>query len=199
MKRRHLLSDIENPITHLVEQARIGNKASLEELVDHFYGDIFRTVYFRVPSRMDAEDLTQDIFMKMVKGLPHLKDSRMLKPWLFRIALNRIRDFYRKKSVLSFFGSTDERDGDIPGKADSNPSNHILHQEFQFQMRKFSESLSRWEREVFTLRFMDQLEIKEIVQILHKNENTVKTHLYRALKKFRGNSQFYSLLVGETT
>jgi RNA polymerase sigma-70 factor (ECF subfamily) len=193
------LSDNDNQITQLVEQALTGHKTSLEQLLEHFYKDIFRMVYYRLPSRMDAEDLTQEIFMQMIKSLPTLKDSRLLKPWLFRIALNRIRDFYRKKRILSFFGSTVEKDVDLPVKADSysDPLKNILHKEFQLQLRKFSESLSRREREVFTLRFLDQLEIKEIVQILQKNENTVKTHLYRALKKFRGNAELYSLLSGE--
>ena len=92
-----------------------------------------------------------------------------------------------------------EQDADVPVKTNSysDPLKNIMRKEFQFQIRKFSESLSRWEREVFTLRFLDQLEIKEIVKILQKNENTVKTHLYRALKKFRGNSELYSLLLGE--
>jgi len=193
------LSDNDNQIIRLVEQARAGNKTSLEHLLDHFYGDIFRMVYYRLYSRMDAEDLTQEIFMQMIKSLPDLKDASLLKPWLFRIALNRIRDFHRKKGILSFFRSTVEKDIDVPGKADSysDPSKNIRQKEFQLQIRKFSETLSRWERKVFTLRFLDQLEIKEIVQIVQKNENTVKTHLYRALKKLRGNAELYSLLSGE--
>ena len=193
------MSDNDNKITHLVEQAISGNKTSMEHLMDHFYNDIFRMVYYRLPTRMDAEDVTQDIFIQMVKSLPDLKDSSLLRPWLFRIALNRVRDFHRKKSILSFFGSTAEKDIDAQANANSNsdPSKNIMDKEFRGQLRKFSEKLSRWEREVFTLRFLDQLEIKEIVQIVQKNENTVKTHLYRALKKFRGNRELYSLLLGE--
>jgi RNA polymerase sigma-70 factor (ECF subfamily) len=193
------LSDNDNQITHLVEQARAGNKSSLEHLLDHFYGDIFRMVYYRLPSRMDAEDLTQGIFMQMIKSLPNLKDSRLLKPWLFRIAVNRIRDFHRKKSILSFFGSTVEKDVDVPTKSDScpDPLKNIIHKEFRSRLKQYTENLSRWEREIFTLRFLDQLEIKEIVEIVQKNENTIKTHLYRALKKLRVNSELYSLLLGE--
>ena len=193
------MSDNDNQIIHLVEQALTGNKTALEELLDHFYGDIFRMVYYRLHSRMDAEDVTQEIFMQMMKNLPNLRDSSSFKPWLFRIAVNRIRDFHRKKSILSFFGSTGEQDFDVPGRTDSysDPSKNILQKEFQSQLRRFSDNLSRWEREVFTLRFLDQLEIKEIVEIVQKNENTVKTHLYRALKKLRGNAQLYSLLAGE--
>ena len=193
------MSDNDNKITHLVEHARTGNKASLDQLVDHFYGDIFRMVYYRVSSRVDAEDLTQEIFMQMIKSIPELKDSSLLRPWLFRIALNRIRDFHRKKSILSFFGSTVEMDVDVQVKADSNsdPAKHMMHKEFQIQFRKFTESLSRWEQKVFMLRFLDRLEIREIVQVLKKNENTVKTHLYRALKKLRRSPELHALLKGE--
>ena len=191
--------DNNNQITQLVEQIKTGDKASMEQLVDHFYGDIFRMVYYRVPSQMDAEDLTQDIFMRMIKSVPKLKDSRLLRPWLFRLAVNRIRDFYRKKSILSFFGSTKETDVEahVAPASHSDPTTNIIHKEFELQLRKFSESLSRWEREVFILRFLDQLELNEIVKIVKKNENTVKTHLYRALKKLRRNSELKSLLLGE--
>ena len=193
------MSDNDNQIRYLVEQAIKGNKTALEELVDHFYGDIFRMVYYRLPSRMDTEDLTQEIFMQMIKSLPNLKDSRLLKPWLFRIAVNRIRDFHRKKSILSFFGSTVEKDVDVPTKSDScpDPLKNIIHKEFLSRLKQYTENLSRWEREIFTLRFLDELEIKEIVEIVQKNENTIKTHLYRALKKLRVNSELYSLLLGE--
>ena len=193
------MSDNDNTIKHLAEQALSGKKTSMEHLMEHFYNDIFRLVYYRLPTRMDAEDLTQEIFMQMTKSLPSLKDSSLFKPWLFRIALNRVRDFHRKKSILSFFGSTAEKDVDASVGTDSysDPSKHIMNKEFRVQLREFLEKLSRWEREVFTLRFLDQLEIREIVQIVQKNENTVKTHLYRALKKFRGNRELYSLLLGE--
>jgi len=193
------MSDNDNQITRLVEKARTGNKNSLEQLVDYFYGDIFRMVYYRIPSRMDAEDLTQEIFMQMIKSLLNLKDSSLIRPWLFRLALNRIRDFHRKKSILSFFGSTGEIDVDVQVKSDNHPDpiKNLMQKEFKLQFQKFTESLSRWEREVFILRFLDQLEIKEIVQILKKNENTVKTHLYRAVKKLRWNSELHDLLRGE--
>ena len=195
------MSDNDNQIIQLVEQARRGNKASLERLLDHFYGDIFRMVYYRIPSQMDAEDLTQEIFMQMIKSLSNLRDSRLFRPWLFRLALNRVRDFHRKRNILSFFGSTVEMDVDVQANtgSSSDPIKRMVHKEFQLQFRKFTKSLSRWEREVLILRFLDQLEIKEIVQILRKNENTVKTHLYRALKKFRRSPELHALLKGEAS
>ena len=89
-------------LTHLVGNAKSGDRASIEELAILFHKEIFRMVYYRTGSRMDAEDLTQEIFIKMSKNLNSLKDPSRFKAWLYSIALNRVRDFYRKKKLLSF-------------------------------------------------------------------------------------------------
>lgn len=184
----------------LVEKARAGDRASLEQLVDHFRKDVFRMVYYRTHSSMDAEDLTQEIFVQMSKSLSSLKDASSIRPWLFRIALNRVRDFHRKKSILSFFGTTTELEAAAQPAAENhnNPANAMMRKEFQLQFRQLADSLSQREREVFMLRFVDNLEIREIAEVLKKGESTVKTHLYRALKKFRQNSALRGLLKGGT-
>jgi RNA polymerase sigma-70 factor (ECF subfamily) len=187
--------DGKDQIAALVEDARAGNSASLNRLVDAFHKDIFRMVCYRTRSRMDAEDLTQDIFMQMLKSLPGLKDPARFKPWLFRIALNRISDFHRKNRFLNFFSSAGFDDDDHTDTAtDRSAANSVIQKEFWEQVHTFAGTLSRWEREVFILRFMDQMGIKEIAETLKKNENTVKTYLYRALKKFRQSPGFYEYL-----
>ena len=80
---------------------------------------------------------------------------------------------------------------DDPGALD-----HIMRHEFWKQIKLLSNRLSRWEREVFFLRFMDHLNIREIAQVLGKSESTVKTHLYRGLKKFREETTLLQLLEG---
>jgi RNA polymerase sigma-70 factor (ECF subfamily) len=190
------ITDSKDQIALLVEDARAGSSVSLNRLVDAFHKDIFRMVYYRTRSRMDAEDLTQDIFMQMLKSLPRLKDPKCFRPWLFRIALNRVSDFHRKNRVLNFFSSATEfDDSDYRDTAgDSSPADNLIQKEFWEQVRNFTGTLSRWEREVFILRFMDHLGIREIAETLKKNENTVKTYLYRALKKFRQTPGFYDYL-----
>jgi len=192
------MADTYHHVTELVEKARAGNRSSLEQLVDHFHKDVFRMVYYRVYSQMDAEDLTQEIFMQMSKSLPSLKDAGSIRPWLFRIALNRVRDFRRKKSILSFFGTTTELEATAQATADNhnNPANAMMLKEFQLQFRQLADSLSRREREVFLLRFVDHLGIREIADVLNKGESTIKTHLYRALKKFKQNPGLHDLLKG---
>ena len=192
----------ESDIAILVERARAGNRSSFERLVSMFQPDIFRMAYYRTRSRMDAEDLTQDIFINAFKGLHKLKDVNSFKPWLFRIALNRVHDFHRKKRILVFL--RDEGDGDEFEQAESeiheNPQaiNHLIKEEFWLHISRFTGKLSRLEREAFILRFLDQLSIKEIARVLKKSESTVKTHLYRAIGKFKNNTEIISQLKGKT-
>ncbi|QTA90671.1 RNA polymerase sigma factor [Desulfonema magnum] len=185
-------------VSELVDKARHGNRNSTDQLVMLFHEDIFRMVYYRTRSRMDAEDLTQEIFMQMIKSLPGLKKTSRFKSWLFRIALNRIKDFYRKKSILNFFGTSTEVDESYQeiSQNDDDPIDKLMRKEFWEQFRQFTEGLPRWEREVFILRFADHLGIREIAETLKKNESTVKTHLYRALKKFRQTPGLHDLLKG---
>ena len=192
------MADTDHHVTELVEKARAGNRASLEQLVDRFHKDVFRMVYYRIYSPMDAEDLTQEIFMQMSKSLSSLKDAGSIRPWLFRIALNRVRDFRRKKSILSFFDTTIELEAAAQAAPENhnNPANAMMLKEFQLQFRQLTDSLSQREREVFLLRFVDHLGIRETADVLKRGESTVKTHLYRALKKFRQNPGLHDLLKG---
>jgi RNA polymerase sigma-70 factor (ECF subfamily) len=176
-------------MTALVVRAKAGSRDSLERLVDRFQEDIFRMAYYRIGSRMDAEDVTQEVFVQVCRNLGRLRDAERFRAWIFSIAVNRVRDFHRKRRVREVLGmmrSRQETDGS-PGPASGHggPLQRVEHQEFLKRLRRFLEGLSRAEREVFQLRFMDQLSIREMADVLKKNQSTIKTHLYRALAKFK--------------
>jgi len=143
---------------------------------------------------MDAEDLTQETFIKMSKNINRLKDPSRFKAWLYSIALNLVRDFHRKKKLMSIFATTTaDEDNGLRGEQ-NNALENIMAKEFWHQFYRLTEQLSRKEREVFILRYVDQLGIREIAETLKNNESTVKTHLYRALKKFKHAPGLRSLL-----
>jgi RNA polymerase sigma-70 factor (ECF subfamily) len=178
-----------------VKEARAGSRTAFERLVDLFQQDIFRMVFYRTRSTMDAEDLTQDIFMQAFKNLSGLRAVDRFRSWLFSIALNRVRDFNRKKRFRALFGAFDDSDKVAQSYAEINDHpealDNLMMRDFWKQIGLLLDKLSRMEREVFLLRFTDHLTIKEISQVLAKSESTVKTHLYRALRKFKRE---YSLL-----
>ncbi len=176
-------------LTQLVEQAREGNRLAFDQLIDRYQGDIYRMIYYRIRARMDAEDLTQDVFIRAYRSISRLRERARFRSWLYPIAVNRVNDYLRKKRLRSIFKSTDEDTNIQPVTADEQGTpealEQVLKEDFWRQVGRIAEKLSKMEREVFMLRFMDSLNIAEIAQILKKSESTVKTHLYRALAKFK--------------
>ena len=181
-------------IAELAGKARNGNRMSFQELVSMFQEDIYRLAYYRTYSQMDAEDITQEVFVQAYRKLKSLNDTKRFRAWLYSIAVNRCNDFLRKRKYLSLlqFRSSQEHEIMEAGKGMSNNYNDsIAKKKFWEQVRSLLDKLSTMEREVFTLRFMDHRNINEIAEIMDKSESTVKTHLYRALNKVRKDSVFF--------
>ena len=186
-------------IIEWVSDAKKGSRTAFERLIDVFHTDIFRTVYYRTRSQMDAEDITQDIFTQAFKNIAQLKEVDRFKSWLYRIAINKVRDYYRKKKLHSVLGLFPEPDHQIEKEmqkqkeSSDDPLGDIIKKDFWNQIEIAMESLSKMEKEVFMLRFMDHLGIKEISIALKKSESTIKTHLYRSLDKLRNNALLQKL------
>ncbi|MGD9123980.1 MAG: RNA polymerase sigma factor [Desulfarculaceae bacterium] len=173
----------------LARMARDGDQGAFEQLVDMFWGDIYRMAYFRTFSAPDAEDLSQEVFLKAFRHVSRLKDPGSFKSWLFSIAINTVKNFYRKNKLLKIFVSSGHQDEDYAAEPEAQPVDSALdsamRRQFWGQVKDFKNALPRMEREVFTLRFMDQLRIHEIAEALDKSPSAVKTHLYRAVAKLR--------------
>ena len=188
---------IDAPWSPLVKRAKAGSRSAFAELVDLFQDDIFKMVFYRTRTQLDAEDITQEVFMQAFRKLSGLKKVDRFKSWLFSIAINRVRDFNRKKRFQSLFQPSDAGN-DIKQICDQPEAiDELMKQDFWKQIGLIIDKLSRMEREVFLLRFLDLLSIREISSALKKSESTIKTHLYRALRKFRKNSSTLQLLKEE--
>lgn len=174
-----------------VQQARNGDRQAFHRLVDRFQPEIFRMIYYRTRSLMDAEDLTQDVFLQAYNHLGRLKSPAVFRSWLYRIAVNRVRDHRRKKQFRSLFhfGSVDDENFQESGELAEEPegAGNLVRKEFWDRVARSMKRLSRLEKEAFMLRFLDELSIKEITTAMGKNESTVKTHLYRALTKVKAD------------
>ena len=139
--------------------------------------------------------------MQGYKNLHRLKKIERFRSWLFSIAINRVRDFNRKERFRALFKMSDGSDEIKTAEPQINdnpePINELMRQDFWKQIGLILDKLPRMEKEVFLLRFLDHLSIKEISSALKKSESTVKTHLYRALVKFRKNLSTLQILKEE--
>mgnify|MGYP006284698941 CR=1 FL=1 len=183
-------------------RASNGDTDAFQRLVHAFQDDIYRLVFFRIQSEMDAQDLTQEIFVTAMKKIDSLKSPGLFRSWIYRIAVNKVRDHIRKKKLLGLFSPfpADEgqalSDGRSHDDGSENQEERLYRKEFWQNVHKLTASLSAMEKEVFMLRFFDQRELTEIAVILKRKESTVKTHLYRALGKIKANPEKNLLLEG---
>ena len=200
-KRKQPATPEDHQVRSWVQEARAGNRRAFEHLANHYYGEIFRMMYYRTQSRVDAEDITQEIFLKAYKGLGRLTDENRFKGWLYRIAINRVKDFHRRKKFRKLFKPLSHdivnTQIDIQESPEPDPFEALTRKRFRQESEKFMARLSKTEKHVFTLRFFDQLTTNEMATALRKSESTIKTHLYRALAKFKHDSIFRSFLKGE--
>ena len=182
----------------LVLAAMDENRFAFQQLMDMYQEKIYRMIFFRIRSRLDAEDICQEVFIQAYKNLKRLKDPERFAGWLFRIAANRIKDHYRKQKVRAIFSFLPdvEREADAAATAGERMDvmENLERRDFWNKVQTMLERLSRMEREVFLLRFLDDLGIREISEVINKSESTVKTHLYRALKKFKDDKAFREFL-----
>lgn len=185
----------------LAQKAKGGDEFAFDKLVDMFWGDIYRMVYYRTQSDMDAEDIAQEAFIKAFDGLAQLRDVSCFKAWLYSIAVNLVRDHHRRQSARRLLRPLEEHDEQTPaptGRA-GGPAleDQVAAKELWRMIAVFCQRLPGGEREAFTLHFLDGLGIKEVAQALGKSESAVKTQLYRAVAKLRGKAELLKALRGE--
>lgn len=173
----------------LIERFQNGEQEVFNELVSKYQGKIYNLVYKHVPNSEIAKDLSQEIFIKAYRALPHFKRQSAFYSWLYRIAVNLCIDFIRQQKrgqTLSFedlpAGNNDEvAFNDVsplpPDQLETKELGQIIGQAVQ--------QLPPKQQHVFNLRYHDGLQLKEIAAQLDRSEGTIKAHLHHAHKRLR--------------
>ncbi len=155
---------------NLVREAINGNQEAFALLYDKHFDKIYRYVYLKVNKRTEAEDLTQDVFLKALGAISSYKWRQVpFSAWLFRIAHNEVIDYYRKQGKKEFV----QLDDNIT----ENKDDPVLVAEASFEKGELMaalQKLSPAQREVITLRFASELSIAEVAKTLGKREGTIK-------------------------
>jgi RNA polymerase sigma-70 factor (ECF subfamily) len=167
----------------IVKQAKAGNTEAFGQLYDHYAPIIFRFVYAQLPDRMEAEDLTAEVFMNAWHSLAKYQERGFaFSAFLFRIARNQIADFYRKNKRRAIVDS--EIIGKISEDGRSIPKAFVEKQEHQELYQKLS-MLKADYRTVLTLRFLNELSPKETAQVMKRSEGAVRVLQHRALSALK--------------
>ena len=172
----------------VIEKAK-SEPAEFAKIFDHYYGKILNYVFRQVWDTETAEEITSSTFYRLLKALPGYKPGRNFNAWLYKIALNEVRLFYRKRgrqerlkeNVLSC--PPEEIYFDRPYPEDC--SDPALKLEQYEQVRRMLDQLPEKYREVLVLRYWEGLKLEEIAKVLGKSVGTVKSMVHRGLNKLR--------------
>ena len=165
----------------IVQRAVNGDREAFTQLYDMHFDKIYRYIYVKVHSQAEAEDLTQDVFIKAYEAVKSYKWRDLpFTAWLFKIAHNRVIDYVRKTSKEKK-ASLDEA-----GAITSGDPVYITEQNFEiYQLKIALERLPNAQREVASLRFISELSISEVALTLGKSEGTVKALQFNAIASLR--------------
>lgn len=188
---------MKNYESRLVDQAKNGDRNAFREIVEDNKKRIFYLAYDLTGSQQDAEDLSQDVFIKAFRSMHTFKGEASIGTWLYRITLNTFLDQKRKKSYQAEKNQNplDEHLQAEPvfsgNPSSTNPETYAESKQIQMHIEQALEHLSPRERSVFVMRHMQGMSGKTVGELLRISEGTVKAFMSRAIKKLQNVLSVY--------
>lgn len=181
----------------LVRRVQSGDPAAFRELVEQHKQQVYYLALDLSGNHHDAEDLSQEVFIKVFRGIGKFRSGAKISSWLHRITINAYIDSQRKKShkMITLVETEDENQADpLHNAADEttgNPEREATSARISEHVHAALERLSAQERTVFVMRHYHDMPLKEISEAMMVAEGTVKSLLFRAIRKLRGHLSFY--------
>lgn len=165
--------------------------ADFEQIVRRHQRKVYRVILLMIKNAEDADNLTQECFLRAYTSMERFRGECSVQTWLLRIAVNLVRDHVRNRRAgfwkrLLWL----EDEGVVPPDREpvsvkASPERGMLAREELDAVWRVVEQLSSRQKEVFVLRFVEELELKEIAEVLKLSTGTVKTQLFRAVARVR--------------
>jgi RNA polymerase sigma-70 factor (ECF subfamily) len=162
----------------LIKRAQTGDREAVGALYQAYSQSIYRYVIARVRSAEDAEDITSEVFISMVKGLASYQITEApFAAWLYRIAASRVADHYRARQRQPISELTESLPDDL-----TLPEDQMLQKQSFDRLRAALGQLSEEHQTILILRFVDRKSHEEVAAILGKSMTAVKSAQHRALE-----------------
>lgn len=154
---------------------------AISKIHAYYYPDIFRFATFRLNDPQQAEDLTAEVFMRMLEAVKDGRGPRTtLRGWLMATASNMVNDYYRKSYRRKTEELSEEIRADVPG-----PLAHIENRERKQAIKMALEKLTVDQQNILSLRFGAGYSLEQTAEAIGKNVNAVKQLQFRALAALR--------------
>ncbi len=165
----------------LIDRCRQGDETAFRELVDQYKGLVFALISRSIANHARAEELAQDVFFKIHKGLPYFRGESKLSTWIYRIVVNLLSQERPELATLSL----DDDDGDRPRReavADDRAIGDLLMND---RLHKAIDRLPLHYQVLVNAHYLKGIQYQELAEALDLPMGTVKTHLHRAKRKLR--------------
>ena len=167
--------------TELIRKAQAGDETVVAALYQQYYVSVFRYLYYRVGDRQTAEDLTSEVFLRMLRFLGGFKPpGAAFGAWLFGIARNLTTDHYRRMGIRNDV----ELEEDMLATRD-DPAAAMERGLDSEALKRALKTLNDEQRDVIVMRFVSGMPIGQVAQVLGKSEDAVKGLQRRALIALR--------------
>ena len=175
--------------TQIVDHFQRGDSTAFEFLYLRYHDRIYGVICSMISNREDALDISQDVFLKAYQALWKFKRASQFYSWLYRIAINCCIDRIRRQSKRRMH-SNDPVSDDVFYRREvtrhlSSPAKAVELEEFGMFLHQTVLQLTPKQREVFTLRYKEDLSLKEIAIKMERSIGTVKAHLFQIHRKLR--------------
>jgi RNA polymerase sigma-70 factor (ECF subfamily) len=184
----------------LVEQMRRGHIGAFQELVERYKKKVYYLAYDMVDDHHEAEDISQEVFIKVFRFIKKFRKDAKFSSWLYQITVNTCIDMRRKKSSKPQILMEDSRIESIhhiepayswTDSSINNPEHLTETDMIQQRIHIALAKISPKERSVFVMRYYNDFKTAEIAETLNVSINTIKSLLFRAKKKLQKELSFY--------
>lgn len=174
----------------LAKLASKGDRTAFEQLVELYKEKIYYLAFRMLGNRQEAEDIIQETFIRVYKNLHKYDQTQKFSTWIYRIATNLCIDRLRKRKA-SYSLDAEMSDGDgLDGydrieSQEITPEKQLLITETQTQIRDAIDKLPEKYKSVVVLRYLHDMSLQEISDILHMPITTIKTRIHRGREFLR--------------
>jgi len=175
----------------IIEGMTRGDQRAFRELVDRFKKKVYYLALDMAGNPIDAEDISQEVFLKVYRSFGTFRKGAKLGSWLYRITYNASIDHLRRKGSApeamadEIIEASAGSDAGLPRRGPADPAEGLESHQLQDRIARALDKVSPQEKAVFVLRHYEDLQLKDIAESLGLSIGSVKSYLFRAVRKLR--------------
>lgn len=164
----------------LIEGLRRLDSRSFDQLYERYFHRIYNFVYARIRNHADAEEIVQETFTAVFRSIDAFRSQSTLLSWIYGIAKNTVNNHLRRAKLREQWIELAELDSLMPISASSDtPEDELALSRYARTIEQRLGSLASWQAEVFVLRHIDNLPIREIARRTARSSDAIRSSLYR--------------------